>query len=73
MEWLLVLQLLNPAAELPTVTTQTFASRAVCERQASELGRALGVSDGSKTRDGGEVMLQCIAKVEKRVTALAKG
>lgn len=65
MEWLLILQLLSPPIETPTVTTQVFESRAVCEQHAAEVGRALGVRNGSRTSNGSEVMLQCVAKVAK--------
>lgn len=65
MEWLLILQLLNPAAETSSVITQSFESRDACKRHISDIGQALGVKNGSKTLNGSEVMLQCVAKVAK--------
>ena len=65
MKWLLILNLLSPGAETPTVVTEAFESRAVCEQHAADVGRTLGVKDGSKTASGGAVMLQCVADVKK--------
>ena len=65
MEWLLILHLLNPAVEMPTVTTQVFESRNACEQHVAEVSHALGIRNGSKTGTGSEVMLQCVAKVTR--------
>lgn len=65
MKWLLILNLLSPGAETPTVVTEVFESRAVCEQHAADVSRTLGVEDGDKTATGGTVMLQCVAHVAK--------